>query len=161
MSDNNELIIALQEWSDHFVKLVHPVALTINRAIAELTATKQQLDEVTKQRDALQEWKESAMQVGSSWDAQAIGELIGVQLGCAILPQIEPAIRKMIAQRDERQDRLTKLSNASSVLWEEHKAYSLEIHGVEGCDYYGSDSDGHEMMQALVEETLAAKGGES
>lgn len=53
MSGDNELMISLQEWSEHFTNLVHPVALTINRAIAELTATKQQLEEVTKQRDDL------------------------------------------------------------------------------------------------------------
>ncbi len=49
----------------------------------------------------LQQWKDDAMKVQSSWDAQEVGTLLNMQLGSSILPQIEPAIRKLIKQRDE------------------------------------------------------------
>jgi hypothetical protein len=65
-----------------------------------LIAMENELAEVTKQRDELQEWKDSAMQVESSWDAQSVGKLLGFAIGSAIHPQIEPAIREIIKQRD-------------------------------------------------------------
>ena len=59
-----------------------------------------ELADMTKQRDELQEWKDSAMQVESSWEAQSVGKLLGFAIGSAIHPQIEPAIREIIKQRD-------------------------------------------------------------
>lgn len=47
--------------------------------------------------------------------------------------------------------RRRKIANAVSILWDEHKEYSREKHGVEGCDAHGTDSEGHEMLEALVE----------
>lgn len=52
--------------------------------------------------------------------------------------------------------RLKRLSNAADTLWEEHKEYSLELHGQEGCDRHGSDSEGHSMMEELVRESIAS-----
>jgi uncharacterized coiled-coil protein SlyX len=54
----------------------------------------------------------------------------------------------------DRDERLRKLSNAASTLWEEHKAFGEDVHDTEGVDYLGSDSEGHAMMQALVDETI-------
>jgi len=51
-------------------------------------------------------------------------------------------------------DRRKKLAKAASILWDEHKQYSMSAHGVEGCDDSGNDSEAHEMMQSLVDETL-------
>ena len=50
--------------------------------------------------------------------------------------------------------RLRQLANAASILWEEHKEFSLGVHGEEGCDLRGSDSEGHALMEELVEDTL-------
>ena len=55
MSENesdrfNELMISLQEWAEHFTEQVHPVALTLNRALSEFTKVKKQRDGL---RDAL------------------------------------------------------------------------------------------------------------
>lgn len=50
--------------------------------------------------------------------------------------------------------RLRQLANAASILWEEHKDFSLGVHGEEGCDCQGSDSEGHALMEELVEDTL-------
>jgi hypothetical protein len=61
------------------------------------------------------------------------------------------------ARLKERNERLRKLSNAASVLWEEHKAFGEDMHDTEGVDFLGTDSEGHAMMQALVEETLASE----
>ena len=64
--------------------------------------------------------------------------------------------RKLERERDQARERLNKLSNAASVLWEEHKAFGEDMHDTEGVDYLGSDSEGHAMMRALVDETLAS-----
>jgi hypothetical protein len=66
----------------------------------EVSKLLRELADMTKQRDELQEWKDSAMQVELSWDAQSVGKLIGFAIGSAIHSQIEPAIREIIKQRD-------------------------------------------------------------
>lgn len=43
----------------------------------------------------LRDWKDSAMQVERTWNEQEVGKLLGVRLGHAIRPEIEPAIRRM------------------------------------------------------------------
>ncbi len=65
------------------------------------------------------------------------------------------------ARLKDRDERIRKLANAASVLWEEHKAFSLECNGAEGMDQFGSDSEGHDMMQALVDETLSLVSGQN
>ena len=62
--------------------------------------------------------------------------------------------RKLESERDAARARLKKLSNAASVLWEEHKAFGEDMHDTEGVDYLGTDSEGHRMMQDLVDEML-------
>jgi chromosome segregation ATPase len=65
------------------------------------------------------------------------------------------------ARMKDRDERIRKLANASSVLWTEHKEYSIEKHGTEGCDYHGTDSEGGAMMQRLVDETLSLVSGQN
>jgi len=60
------------------------------------------------------------------------------------------------ARLKDRDERLRKLSHAASVLWEEHKAFGEDVHDTEGVDFLGSDSEGHALMQALVDETLSS-----
>ena len=60
------------------------------------------------------------------------------------------------AKLKDRNKHIRKLADASSVLWDEHKEYSEELFGVKGCDVHGRDSEGHEMMQDIVNETLDA-----
>ena len=60
------------------------------------------------------------------------------------------------AELKDRNTHIRKLADAASILWDEHKEYSEDLHGVKGCDVYGSDSEGHEMMQDIVNETLDA-----
>jgi len=59
------------------------------------------------------------------------------------------------AELKERNKHIRELADASSVLWDEHKEYSEDLHGIKGCDLYGSDSEGHAMMQALIDATLS------
>lgn len=49
--------------------------------------------------DALQRWKDEALEVDRGWDVQAIGRLIGAKVGTRILPQIQPAIESLMKLR--------------------------------------------------------------
>ena len=59
------------------------------------------------------------------------------------------------AKLKDRNKHIRELADAASVLWDEHKEYSEELFGVKGCDVHGGDSEGHEMMQDILNTALA------
>jgi hypothetical protein len=101
-----------------------------------------QLADMTKQRDELQEWKDSAMQVELSWDAQSVGKLLGFAIGSAIHPQIEPAIREIIKQRDGAFSLIEYAGELLGVTPQEHKS-----------------AHGFKVLQAIKDLIEQAKGG--
>ena len=72
----------------------------------------------------------------------------------------EAVFRECLKELRERvkwaEARRKMIANLACFLWEEHKEYSMEKHGVEGCDVRGSDSEAHQMLEELVEESRAA-----
>ena len=64
-------------------------------------ATLNERDAAREQRDRLQQWKDEAMAVEREWNPQEVGTLLGLTLGQAIHPRIEPGIRSLIAKRDD------------------------------------------------------------
>jgi hypothetical protein len=52
---------------------------------------------LSRERDRLAAWKESALSVEATWDVQAVGKALGVGLGKAIHPEILPGIEKLKA----------------------------------------------------------------
>jgi len=57
---------------------------------------------VQEELTQLRAWKESAMQVESEWDSQAVGKLLGIPLGASIRKNIAPKIKAM--QEEHRRD---------------------------------------------------------
>jgi hypothetical protein len=58
------------------------------------------IEKLEAERDALAYWKESAMQLQSTWDVQAIGKALDLKLGTDILPEILPGIERLNKERD-------------------------------------------------------------
>lgn len=56
---------------------------------------------LTRERDELQAWKDSAMAVEAEWDPQAVARVLGLPLGVSVRAEILPGIRKLAAERDE------------------------------------------------------------
>ena len=65
-------------------------------------------------------------------------------------------LNEMRERVKEAEERRRLIANLACFLWEEHKEYSMEKHGVEGCDVRGSDSEAHQKLEELVEESRAA-----
>lgn len=70
-----------------------------------------ELAALREKRDTLLEWKRSMLEIEKTWDPQRVGRLLGIQLGASIRAGIEPAIVKMIEERD-REDRLLCVAGA-------------------------------------------------
>jgi tetratricopeptide (TPR) repeat protein len=69
-----------------------------------------------REREEAEAWKESALQVESRWDCQAVAKLLNLRPGEDIRPNIEPKIRNLISERDaalaqvaELEKKLTKV----------------------------------------------------
>lgn len=54
----------------------------------------------------LRDWKESMLEVESTWNEQRVGHALGLALGSAIKPQIEPKIRELQAELEQAQKQL-------------------------------------------------------
>ena len=65
--------------------------------VAEL---EKRVRELEAERDELKGWKAEQLAVENTWDAQAVGELIGCKWGDGIREKIEPFIKDIIAERD-------------------------------------------------------------
>lgn len=50
--------------------------------------------------EELRSWKKQALQVESQWDAQKVGDLLGIGLGQSIRANIEPKIEQLILDRE-------------------------------------------------------------
>jgi len=66
--------------------------------------------------DALRAWKESALAVEASWDAQAVARLLEIPLGADIRAAIQPAIEKLKAERDALREALQHQDHALTSL---------------------------------------------
>lgn len=51
--------------------------------------------QLERENAELQRWKSEQLAVESTWDAQAVGRLLGVRLGQPIRPEIQPSIEAM------------------------------------------------------------------
>ena len=70
----------------------------MNEGIAGLLAV---IEEQGKQIAELQRWKDESLEVEASWDCQAVGKIIGVELGKNIRKDILPFILKQKARIKE------------------------------------------------------------
>lgn len=73
-------------------------------------------DRLAAENAELQAWKESAMQVESEWDEQAVGHLLGMRLGSSIRAGIQPAIEKLLRDRAMLREALEEAEDALSLL---------------------------------------------
>lgn len=81
-------------------------------------------------------------------------ELASIQWGNRKKAELEAKIKQLERERDNVIERFERLANAANVLWDEHKAFGEDMHDTEGVDYMGTDSEGHQLMQELVDEML-------
>lgn len=58
----------------------------------------QAVRELQQQNAELKAWKESALLVERSWDAQAVAKLLNVPLGLDIRSEIQPRIERLLAE---------------------------------------------------------------
>jgi hypothetical protein len=65
-----------------------------------------QVRTLTAERDSLQAWKDSMMQVELEWNEQKVGKLLKLPLGSSIKAGIEPAIVELIDEVDSLRTRL-------------------------------------------------------
>jgi hypothetical protein len=80
---------------------------------AELTRRCRLLDEVTDERDALKKWKEEALAVESTWDIQAVRDVLGIGLGLRIHPEILPAIEKLKEKHRAAEEKAQEMQMAA------------------------------------------------
>lgn len=67
------------------------------------------------ERNELLQWKKEMLLVESQWDEQAVGKLLGLQLGDYIKANIELKLRQLIRERDEARDALSEIALYLSV----------------------------------------------
>ena len=72
-----------------------------------------------RERDELLQWKKETLLVESQWDEQAVGRLLGLQLGDFIKPNIEPKLRQLIKERDEAREVASGLAKQAERLRKE------------------------------------------
>jgi uncharacterized coiled-coil protein SlyX len=106
----------------------------------ELAAMTKTLD---KACDMLELMTKTATENREAYEAETLSTL-----------EMAKRITQLEGDRDRVIARINRLANAASVLWEEHKAFGEDMHDTEGVDYMGTDSEGHRMMQELVDEML-------
>jgi hypothetical protein len=80
----------LKGWSEY----KEDAARRRNAALATTSA------DCAKELEELRRWKAEALELESMWNEQAIGKLLDLPLGSLIRPQIEPAIRKLLASQN-------------------------------------------------------------
>ncbi len=67
---------------------------------------------LTKERDELQRWKDSAMAVEAQWDPQAVARSLGIPIGNNIRPLIQSRVRSLCVELEEFRARLASLTDA-------------------------------------------------
>lgn len=87
--------------------------------------------QVLRDLQRLRAWKAEALAVESEWDAQAVGALLGVELGASIRVAIQPGIatlqreadeaREQVAARDKIIDQLRASHAEEAREWDEHR----------------------------------------
>lgn len=90
------------------------------------------LTEAEAEITQLKEWKESALEVESRWDCQAVGRLLGVKWGGDIRSKIQPGIESLQAEIAALRD-------------------SLEISKQAGAELAKSCGNLHERQRVLVD----------
>jgi len=93
---------------------------------AEIAALKKQISEgdreflaLEAENGRLKAWKDSVMELESTWDIQAVSKALGIQLGQPIHPGILPGIEKLKAENKE-------LKAISAPLWWSHEGGALK-----------------------------------
>lgn len=84
----------------HIIDDVRDLVKEFQKTQENEQAYSKQVRALTDERDSLQAWKDSAMQVEREWDAQKVGKLLKLPLGSSIKAGIEPAIVELIDERD-------------------------------------------------------------
>lgn len=87
--------------------------------------------ELLKERDALQAWKESALEVESHWDCQKVGKLLGVGLGERIHCQIEPKILALIARAEQAEREKAMMLESLEQTADSHKRANFRVESLE------------------------------
>lgn len=62
--------------------------------------------------ETLLAWKKQMTELQATWDVQTIGKLLNLPLGSNILPAIQPAIERLIRERDEARAELSAMRAA-------------------------------------------------
>ena len=88
------------------------------------------IDRLTREVDALQQWKDAAKAAEATWDLQEVGNLMIIPPGVPIRPAIQPAIERLTAELRFLQDTATlveaNFKNAEAEVARLTKALSLE-----------------------------------
>lgn len=70
----------------------------LNSSIKRATET---INRLGRERDQLAKWKEESLAVEAEWDVQAVSKLLDIPLGQSVRAGIQPAIERLIRERDE------------------------------------------------------------
>jgi hypothetical protein len=65
--------------------------------------------ETEAELEQLRQWKESALILFNSYDAQKLAKLLGMPLGVDIMPNLQPAIEKVLARVADLESKARKL----------------------------------------------------
>jgi prefoldin subunit 5 len=108
------VIAAVAEWKPietapddikELVKRLRAPEMFLNRdrqeAADALDALVAERDRLTREVDALQQWKDAAKAAEASWDLREVGKLISAPLGAPIRPAIQPAIERLAAENKQ------------------------------------------------------------
>lgn len=93
---------------------------------ATMYSMAQEMKLLEKELEELQKWKAKTLEGESQWDAQAVGEAIGLTLGERIRPAILPYIRKLQGELSNAKARIRELlkavviSDQDALRWREH-----------------------------------------
>jgi Rad3-related DNA helicase len=133
---HDQLWRTIEQYQGRLVEQVQLVA-QLSEELAAMTKT------LDKAGDMLELMTKTATENREAYEAETLSTL-----------EMAKHITQLEGDRDRMIARMNRLANAASVLWEEHKAFGEDMHDTIGVDYMGTDSEGHRMMQELVDEML-------
>ena len=155
--------------SDHINKLIgrlrvyvrsskYIITEDIFAAVDTIEALRVERDRLTREVDALQQWKDAAKAAEASWDLKEVGKLISAPLGAPIRPAIQPAIERLAAEIKQLRAENERLLAALTPTTDPRIAPSFYKNAAEYWgQYWGHDNIDSEFRTQIQEGTIKIK----